>query len=66
MERNYQTSVTPLDYGQTEAARQTINRWVEDKTKDYPGQEHGQVPFPGPDRESQAVKPTLKSGRGSA
>jgi serpin B len=33
MQKNYQTHLTPLDYGQTEAARQTINRWVEDQTK---------------------------------
>ena len=33
MQKNYQTRLTPLDYGQTEAARQTINRWVEDQTK---------------------------------
>jgi len=34
MEKNYATRLTALDYGQTEAARQTINRWVEDQTKD--------------------------------
>ena len=33
VQNNYQTRLTPLDYGQTEAARQTINRWVEDQTK---------------------------------
>ena len=33
MEKHYQTRITPLDYGQTEAARQTINRWVEDQTR---------------------------------
>lgn len=34
MEKNYQTRLTPLDYGQTEAARQTINHWVESQTRD--------------------------------
>ena len=33
VQKNYQTRITPLDYGQTEAARQTINRWVEEQTK---------------------------------
>ena len=34
MERDYRTTLTPLDFGQTEPARQTINRWVEEKTRD--------------------------------
>jgi serpin B len=34
MEKNYQTRLTPLDYGQTETARRTINRWVESQTRD--------------------------------
>jgi len=33
LQKNYQTRLTALDYGQTEAARQTINQWVEDQTK---------------------------------
>jgi serpin B len=33
MEANYKTLVTALDYHRTEEARQTINRWVEDKTR---------------------------------
>jgi len=33
MEANYKTPVTALDYHQTEEARQTINRWVADKTR---------------------------------
>ncbi len=32
--KNYQGSLKPLDFGQTEAARQTINRWVEEQTRD--------------------------------
>jgi serpin B len=34
MERDYRTTLTPLDFGQPEPARQTINRWVEEKTRD--------------------------------
>ena len=34
MEANYKTLVTALDYHRTEEARQTINRWVEDETRD--------------------------------
>jgi serpin B len=34
MEKHYATRLTPLDFGQTETARQTINRWVEDQTRD--------------------------------
>lgn len=34
VERNYQTRLTPLDYGQPEVARKTINRWVENQTRD--------------------------------
>ncbi len=34
MERDYRTTLTPLDFVQTEPARQTINRWVEEKTRD--------------------------------
>ena len=29
----YDATITPLDYGNSEAARQTINSWVEDKTE---------------------------------
>ncbi len=34
VERDYQTRLTPLDYRQAEVARQTINRWVEEQTRD--------------------------------
>jgi serpin B len=34
MEQNYKTHLTPLDYGQTEVARETINHWVESQTRD--------------------------------
>jgi len=34
MESNYTGRIMPLDYSQTEAARQTINRWVEEHTQD--------------------------------
>ena len=35
LEKNYKASITALDYAnQTEKARQTINGWVEEKTKD--------------------------------
>jgi serpin B len=33
MDANYKALVTALDYHRTEEARQTINRWVEDKTR---------------------------------
>ena len=34
MNTNYKTVITALDYHRTEEARQTINRWVENKTRD--------------------------------
>ena len=34
MERDYDTILTALDYGQTEESRQIINRWVEENTQD--------------------------------
>lgn len=35
MKKDYRTEIRPLDYGNApEGARQTINKWVEDKTKD--------------------------------
>jgi len=34
LEKYYGTSVTAVDYAQTEAARQLINKWVEKKTAD--------------------------------
>lgn len=34
LKSNYDVSLTPLDYTQTEAARVTINKWVENKTHD--------------------------------
>ena len=34
MNTNYKTLITALDYHRTEEARQTINRWVENKTRD--------------------------------
>jgi serpin B len=33
IERAYSTRLTPLDFGETEAARQTINRWVAEQTR---------------------------------
>jgi serpin B len=34
LKSNYGVSLTPLDYTQTEVARVTINKWVENKTRD--------------------------------
>jgi serine protease inhibitor len=34
MQRDYRTTLTPLDFGQPEPARQIINQWVEEKTHD--------------------------------
>lgn len=33
LKKDYGVSITPLDYTKTEAARNTINKWVEDKTQ---------------------------------
>lgn len=34
MEKYYGVLITPVDYGETEAARQKINAWMEEKTQD--------------------------------